>query len=325
VGISKGGIVQRFLPWVVSAGALFWVFRGTDWRKLLAATESADLPLFIAITTIDKAVFFLVWAFVQAEAVRRFVVPVSRSAVLQIRGGSELFRTVSNPLADAAFLLGLGRLTGGRLDAVVAAAVIPFLGHLFVLLAQATLALPLLPGALADHRGVLTVVGTGWAGVLTGAVLLRSRSLRRLPGFSRVAAWLDRVPLRALLPFIGAFVALAAFDVLIQGLASRAFGIPLPWLDLIARIPILYIALTVPSVGNFGVREFVWAGLFEEHASRDALYAFAFSTNTIFLVLNVLIGVIFFRRALGLLTEVRRTRESGEEVPAPLLRDAIDP
>ena len=325
MGPSKGGIVQRILPWLVSAGALFWVFRRTDWNALLEATQNADLFLFVAITALDKGVFFLVWAYLQAEAVRRFVVPVSRRAVLQIRGGSELFRTVSNPLADAAFLLGVGRLTGGRIDAVVAAAVIPFLSHLLVLLAQATLALPLLPGPTTDHGAVLGVVATGWAIVFVAVGVLRSRRLRRLPGFARAAAWLDQVPFRALTPFIGMFAALAAFDVLIQGLASRAFGIPLPWLDLVARIPILYLALTVPSVGNFGVREFVWAGLFEEHASRDALFAFAFATNTIFLVLNVAIGVIFFRRAFSLLTEVRHTRQAGEELPEPLLRDAIDP
>jgi hypothetical protein len=321
----KGGIVQRILPWLVSAGALFWVFGRTDWRALLEATRNADLFLFIAITALDKAIFFLVWAYLQAEAIRRFVVPVSRIAVLQIRGGSELFRTVSNPLADAAFLLGVGRLTGGRLDAVVAAAVIPFVSHLLVLLAQASLALPLLPGAVTEQRGVLAVVGVGWGLVGASVLVLRSDFLRKLPGFKRAAVWLDRVPLRALVPFVAAFAGLAAFDVLIQGMASRAFGIPLPWLDLVARIPILYLALTVPSVGNFGVREFVWAGLFEEHASRDALLAFAFATNAIFLILNVAIGVLFFRRALSLLTVVRRTRKAGEELPEPLLRDAIDP
>ena len=44
-------------------------------------------------------------ALLQAEAIRRFVVPVSRREVLAIRGGSELFRAVNNPLADAAFLV----------------------------------------------------------------------------------------------------------------------------------------------------------------------------------------------------------------------------
>jgi hypothetical protein len=128
----------------------------------------------------------------------------------------------------------------------------------------------------------------------------------------------------ALLPFFAWFAALAAFDVLIQGLASRSFGTPIPWIDLAARIPLLYFALSLPSVGNFGVREFTWAALFERHGAQDALFAYAFATNAIFLLLNVLIGTLFVRRAVDLLVEVRRTARF-HELPEPLLHDAIDP
>jgi hypothetical protein len=139
-----------------------------------------------------------------------------------------------------------------------------------------------------------------------------------------MVGWLEGVHLRDLLPFFCWFAALGAFDVVIQGLASRAFGLPIPWSALVARIPLLYLALSVPSVGNFGVREFTWAALFEEHGSQDALFAYAFATNTVFLLLNVLLGAIFFRRAVDLATEVRRTART-RALPEPLLHDAIDP
>ena len=87
----------------------------------------------------------------------------------------------------------------------------------------------------------------------------------------------------------------------------------------------LYLALAIPSVGNFGVREFAWAELFQGAASADSLYAFAFATNAVFLLLNVVIGIVFLRRALGLLEEMRRTRRRGDPVPEPLLHDATDP
>lgn len=318
-------MIRRFLPWVVTAAALLWVFGSTDWERLVSATRGANLPLFILVATLDKAVFFLVWAFLQAEAVRRFVVPVRRRSVLAVRGGSELFRTVSNPLADAAFLIGLARLTGGRLDAVVAAAVVPFVSHLLVLVVQATLVLPFLPGGVAGNRDVAYVVAIAWTAIGAAILVIRFGRLRDLPGIRRAFGWLDRLPLRALAPFVGWFAALAAFDVLVQGAASHAFGIPLPWLALVARIPVLYLALTIPSVGNFGVREFVWAGLFDDYASRDALFAFAFAMNSVFLVLNVALGLLFFRRAYDLLLEVRRTRREGEPIPAPIFHDAMDP
>lgn len=318
------GIFRRLTPWVVSLAALLWVFGRTDWRQLLAATDGANLPLFLAVVVADKAVFFVVWALLQAEAIRRFVVPVSRREVLAVRGGSELFRAVNNPLADAAFLLGVGRLTGGKLEAVFAAALIPFATHLLVLLGQASLALPFLPGGPEANRDVLLAVVAGWTFAALFALLVRSAAFRRHPVGARTAGWLEGVSVRALLPFFGWFAALGAFDVLIQGIASHAFGVPIPWMSLIARIPLLYLALSIPSVGNFGVREFTWASLFQDHGDQDALFAYAFATNAIFLILNVLIGVLFFRRAFQLAMEVRRSSRT-QSLPEPLLRDAIDP
>jgi hypothetical protein len=139
-----------------------------------------------------------------------------------------------------------------------------------------------------------------------------------------VRNWLDRFPLREIRPFFLGFAALTIFDIIIQGLASRAFGVDISWTALTARIPLLYLALVIPSLGNFGTRELAWAGLFAEFGSRDALIAYAFAVNSVFLVLNVLIGVIFLRRALDLLATVRRARKTGEPTPERLLRDPID-
>jgi hypothetical protein len=324
VATGKGGTFRRAAPWLVSAAALAWVFGRTDWVKLLDATRQANLPLFLAIMVCDKAIFFLVWALVQAEAVRRFVVPVSRREVLAVRGGSELFRAVNNPLADAAFLLGLARLAGGKLESVIAASLVPFAAHLMVLLAQASAALFVLPGGPGAHRDVLAAVAAGWGLVGAGAALFLARPLRRVPVLARVGASLDRMRPSELLPFVGWFAGLAAFDVLIQGLGSIAFGVPIPWTALAARIPLLYLALAIPSVSNFGVREFAWAGLFADYAPQEALFAYAFATNSVFLLLNVLIGTAFLRRAFDLLSEVRSSARA-HTLREPLLHDAIDP
>lgn len=317
-------MLRRAAPWVISIAALVFVFGRTDVKALVEVTRGANLPLFIAVVVADKVVFFLGWAFVCAEAVRRFIVPVPRREVVSVRGGSELFRVVNNPLADLAFAVGVGRLTGGKLEAVFAALLIPGLTHLIVLLAQASIALPLLGGRMEDNRDVLATVIMGWGVVALFAILLRSPWLRRNPIGERAVGWLEGVNVRALLPFFGWFAALAAFDVLIQGIASLAFGVAIPWTALVARIPIVYIALSIPSVGNYGVRETVWAALFAEYGSRDALIAYAFATNTIFMVMHLLIGMIFVRRAFELAADVRQAART-QPLQEPLLRDAIDP
>jgi hypothetical protein len=95
------GIVKRWrslLPWMVSAALLFYVFGyATNWAKLVAALEGADVPRFLLYATADRLAFFICWALLSAIALRRFVADVPVSSVLAIRGGSELARAVSTP------------------------------------------------------------------------------------------------------------------------------------------------------------------------------------------------------------------------------------
>ena len=136
--------------------------------------------------------------------------------------------------------------------------------------------------------------------------------------------WVKRSSLRRLAPILGWFALFAIFDALIQGFASRAFGVEIPWSSLFARIPLLYVAISLPSFGNFGVREIAWSTLFAEYGSREALIAFALWTNAIFAVMHVLIGVLFVGRAITLVQDLRQAHREGKIVPAPILHDAID-
>jgi hypothetical protein len=319
---------RSILPWLISAGLLFYVFGyATHWDRLLAALDEADAPLFLVYATADRLAFFAIWTWLSAIALRRFVAHVPIGSVFAIRGGSELARAVSNPLSDAAYFLGLVQLCGGRIDAVVASALVPVVCHFFVMLVQMTLALPFQTGGVGAVPGLAIATGVMWAvvglGVL-GVWGVRSDRLRwrRL---GPVDAWIARFPPREIAPFLWGFAALAVFDVHIQWLASRAFGVPIEWTAMAARLPLVYLTFLIPTLGNFGTRELTWAALFGEFGERDALIAYAFSINAIFLVLNVILGVVFLSRALELLRAVRRTRREGGRLPRPILGDPTDP
>jgi len=314
------------LPWVISAAALAYVFGfATDWDALVRATEGANLPLYIGFTVADKMIFFLWWGILQAAVIRRFVAPVATRELISVRGGAELLRTVNNPVADAGFLYGVLKLTRGRVAAVVAVATIPLATHFFVLLLQATLSLAFLRGGPAANRDILVAVSISWTVLACALVAVRTGLWERKIASTRFGAWTKNLSFRTLLPFVGWFTLLAGFDVMIQGLASRAFGITIDWWALAGRIPLLYLALSLPSFGNYGTREITWSFCFSEFADRDALVAYAFATNTVFLMLHVVIGVIFLPRALALIGEIRRARKQGVKVPQPLIHDAIDP
>ena len=316
------------LAWLVSAALLFYVFGyATDWDHLQEALQHADVPRFLLYATADRLAFFVCWTWLSAMALRRFVAHVPITSVLAIRGGSELARAVSNPLSDAAYMLGLAQLCGGRFDAVIATALVPGLCHFLVLLMQTTLALPFQNPTTGSFASVAIAAAIMWGLLLAGAVsmaLVRSGRLQS-PRIASIAVWLDRFPPGQIAPFLLGFGALAVFDIHIQWLASSAFGVTLDWSALAARLPLVYMAFIVPTLGNFGTRELTWAALFSEFGDRDALIAYAFSINAIFLVINVFLGVIFLSRALQLIAAVRQARREGDAIPAPLLRDPTDP
>ena len=315
------------LPWVVSACLLVYVFGwATDWERLRAAAERANMPLFLVCAVADRLAFFVIWTWLSAAALRRFVVHVPVRSVFAIRGGSELARVVSNHLSDAAYLMGVVQLAGGRIGAVVASALVPVVGHFFVMLVQMTLAMPFLPGGLAGNPSVVVVAALLWSLVFAGAIAVwLSRSGRiSFRGIDGAVAWLERFPPRELAPFLWGFGALALFDVQIQWLASRAFGVPIDWTALAARIPIVYLSFVVPTLGNFGTRELAWAASFADYGPRDALIAYALAVNTVFLVVNALLGLAFLSRALELIRAVRRAEREGEPVPSPILHDPTD-
>ena len=208
---------------------------------------------------------------------------------------------------------------------MVAVATIPLATHFFILLLQATLSLAFLDGGATANRDILITVSISWTLVICAVVATRTGLWERKVASTRFGAWTKNVSFRTMLPFIGWFTLLACFDVMIQGLASRAFGINIDWWALAGRIPLLYIALSLPSFGNFGTREITWSFCFSDYADPDALVAYAFATNTVFLMLHVVIGMIFLPSALRLIGEIRRARKEGVEVPRPLIRDASDP
>ena len=323
----RTGQLRQILPWAVSAALLAYVFGwATDWSRLGQALDGANVPLFLLFATADRLAFFGIWSVLWAASLKRYVADVPTASVLAVRGGSELLRTVSNPLSDAAFFLGLVRLVGGRFEAVLASALVPVVTHFVVMAAQMTLALPLLEGGPGNNRDVLVGVALVWATVLAGSLAagLATRGRLRWRGAAALRAWLERFPLRSLWPFWLGFGALASFDIAIQWLASRAFGVPIPWTALAARLPIVYVTFLVPTLGNFGTREVAWAALFADYGPRDALVAYAFSVNAVFLVLNLLLGIAFLPRALELAAAVRSARRSGEPLARPALHDPTD-
>lgn len=319
-------LVRHVLPLSISGAALVYVFGfAIDWEAIPEATDRAQMRLFVGITVLDKTVFFLVWSFAQASMIRRFLAPVPTRQIIAVKGGAELARALNNSVSDAAFFLGIWQLCRAPLQSVVAVTTLPFVAHFLVLLAQGTLALAFVTREQVQFPLIAGVIGFGWLVVVVFLAARRLGAVDRLYGLLRLEWIAERMSPRELLPYLWIFAGFAAADVLIQGLASRAFGNDIAWSALVAGIPVMYFLMLVPSFGNFGTREIVWANLFHGYAESASLYAFALWTNVIFLIMHVLIGALFLKRALALLTELRSGQGKAVEARTPILRDAMDP
>ena len=178
--------LRRILPWAVSGLALVYVFGyAIDWGEMVDAMQTANVPLFVAITALDKIVFFGVWGVLQAELLRRFIEPVPLREVMSIKGATELLRIVNNSLADAGFMIGAGQLVRESTAAVVAVGGVPFACHFGVLLVQASLAMPFLPGGPLANTDVSVTVAIGWTIAVFCWLAVRAGHLRRGPRRTR--------------------------------------------------------------------------------------------------------------------------------------------
>ncbi|MFP6656190.1 MAG: hypothetical protein VCB25_11230 [Myxococcota bacterium] len=322
----KNNLIRHGLPLVISGAALVYVFGfAIDWQAIPQATERANMPLFIAITVFDKILFFLVWCLVQASMIRRFLAPVPTTQIIAVKGGAELARALNNSVSDAAFFLGIWQLCRVPLRSVVAVTTLPFFAHFLVLLLQGSLALAFVPRSFVQFPLMVGAVVFGWTLIAAFVIARRMGAVDRLYTLLHLD-WLEnRIKLRDLWPYVGVFAAFAVADILIQGAATRAFGNPIDLISLTAGIPALYLMMLLPSFGNFGPREIVWANLFHGYGDEVSLYAFALWTNVIFLSMHVLIGTLFLKRAIKLLSELRKNPLGSEAVRHPVLRDALDP
>jgi hypothetical protein len=197
--------------------------------------------------------------------------------------------------------------------------------HFLVLIAQLTVALPFLEGGYARNRDVFVAGGIGWTLIAVGLAAVRFGPRIGSLGESAVAQRLRQMNFARMKPILIWFVVLGVADIVFQRVTAASFGAEIPWTAMVARIPILYAAISLPSLGNLGTRELAWAWCFQDFAPRETLIAYALATNFVFLVMNVGLGVLFLPRALELVSQVRKAREAGAAPEPPLLSDPADP
>lgn len=243
------------VPWLVTIGALAWIFATTDTRALVSSVKGADWGLFFGSMTV---LYFALW-FVDSAAVhwayRRYHAPsLTFGGVLPARGFTYMLGIVNYAAGTASMALWFKRRYGVGLVEGGATIVLLMLIDLGVLTTVSLVGFTSLPEVFrAPTMLVAIVFATGaalhlafWRGPWNWGRIEALRSHPSLRGF-REATLADYAVLGLLrLPVIALYVAMHL-------LTLRAFHIDVPLERLLVYVPIQMVIAAIPiSVAGLG-------------------------------------------------------------------------
>jgi len=254
----------RVLPWVVTAGLLFLLFRRISFAEVVADTRRAAgwmLPVtFLCVTAIYLADSFAIW-----KTFGWFLTRMSFKDVLLVRGATYLLAAINYNVGQGAIVYFVHRTAGTTIVRGIATTLLVLGTNVLALLFLATAGLGIAP---AVPSAVKILVAVAWGGLTVYAALIALRP-----------RWLDRPVFevllnaglaghaRALVVRLPHIAALIAF----QYCALRAFDVRVPFVDALATLPVVFLVSVLPiSVQGLGTTQATMVFFFAQYAPGDA-------------------------------------------------------
>ena len=289
----------RILPWVVTAGLLFLVFRRISIDEVIADTRHAagwTVPLILAsVVAVYLGDSFAIW-----KTFGWFLTRMSFVDVLLVRGATYLLAAINYNVGQGAIVYFVHRNAGTTIMRGVATILLVLGTNILALLFLATGGLtvaPAVPGA------VKVLVAVAWAGLAIYVVLVAVRP-----------RWLDRPVFEVLLNagFAGHARALLvrlphiAALVTFQFTALRGFGVHVPLVNALAALPVTFLVAVLPiSVQGLGTTQATMVYFFARYASGSpaeqeaAVVAASIVAQAIALAFQAILGVSCLKTRVG--------------------------
>jgi hypothetical protein len=86
--------------------------------------------------------------------------------------------------------------------------------------------------------------------------------------------------------------------VTVYWLAAPLFGFELPFSELLAYLPLIFLSTAIPAVAKLGPNQAAWVMFFGDRVDGSKLIAFSLAAHLTFQVLNALLGLLFLKRAM---------------------------
>ena len=318
---QSSGIRQRLiklLPWVITLAIFIFIFQRVPIPQLLEALQQAHLLPYLALMAPYSMIYCLVDAFVLTRAVGWFHQPVRYSRILPVRAAAYILSLLNPGLGQGGAAFYIHRREGvpfvEMVGTIVFLVVIEF-GQLalyaaigiFIIQPQlAAIFAPFYVVFIAAAAIALTYVRHGFA-PLVRVLQTLSRLTGRGSNYdyrsggprARILHTLQTAGLRHYLLALLYKAPNFFLAILVHYLAVQQFGLQIPFLALLAFLPVVFLAASLPiTVAHLGTSQAAWLFFFAAYGAEASLLAYSLAAHFTFMALNSLIGLCFLRQAL---------------------------
>jgi len=278
--------LKRWLPWVLSAAIVAFLFLSTDLAAVGDALATADWGALVAWMTLVTAVAFLVDAGTIAALMRRFVTPLGYGEVIAIRGVSYFLNVLNYSLAAGGMAWIVSKKKGVPFLRAFAALMWLFFVDVIALGLLLTIGWLVGRDALGPFiDSVPIVIAVVWAIVLGALVFWNARFDFFVLGFMRPWRIFDTFREARLVDYalmVALRIALVGVYVLTHWLLLPTFDVSIPFVELLMYTPLVTFVQVIPAtVSGLGAAQGVMVALFAPyvvHASDPKAVIIAYST-----------------------------------------------
>jgi hypothetical protein len=288
---------KRVIPWIFTAVIFTLIFRRVPFGKVVEALRGVRIVPYLAIMAPYSVMYLLIDTFCLTRVINWFNTAIAFRDVLPIRATTYLLTLINSPLGQGGVALYLNRRESIPFLEVASSVLflmfvevyqLVFFSSLGFMLAPRAIDLPLgwiylaLWAYLAVHLALFRF-GVAWTARLPIAGMLRSFRLARPHHYLLLLVYKSPNFLMA---------------TVVYYFALQAFGMHLPYLELVLYLPIIFLSAALPiGVAHLGAPQYFWLYFFGDQAPEASLLAFSLTAHVTFMVMNAALGVPFLPRA----------------------------
>jgi hypothetical protein len=286
-------LLRRIAPWAVTLAIFVFLFRRYPIGKVVETVAAGRWGLYLLLMAPYSLFYTLVDSYALQRAVSWFNVEVPYRDILPVRATAYILSLVNTQLGQGGIAVYLHRrhdvpfwqITGTVLFIALVEmyqlAFYSFLGAVAVGAARAPWPVyGAMAAYLAFHLWFFSRPRRG-----------RLAELPVLTAFRKARPWQYLVLLALKTPNVVA-------AVLVHWLALPLFGLRVPFLALLAYLPIVFFVAALPiAAAHLGPSQLAWQYFLSDYADGSALVAYSIAAHFTFMLMNATIGLFFLRRA----------------------------